>query len=302
LVQSANEAGGNDNITVVILDVEELDAPEQDRPGDEGASGYATGGEVAPVPLTKSALLAGGSQRGTGTLALERAPALALGDDLLTGAHKALLDPTDDSPKTKAKKRAAARPRRSQVPAQKGQRVLTFRLFLFIVIVAAVLVGAWALVRWYFDNSYFLGVQSNQIVVEQGRPGGFLWLNPKTIQRTGVTTAEVPANQVVGLRNGTFTASSASAARVLLRHMVLAQCDYEQGVPGATSTTVPPFGTPSIARCPQPSTPQVSPPPTTSTTVAHKSSGGPTSTSTSSATSTTTSNSSTSSTTKGGTG
>ena len=83
----------------------------------------------------------------------------------------------------------------------------------------------------------------------------------------------MPANQVVGLRNGTFTASSASAARMLLRHMVLAQCDYEQGVPGVTSTTVPPLGTPSIARCPQPSTPQVSPPPTTSTTVAHKSSG-----------------------------
>ena len=143
LVRSANEAGGNDNITVVILDVEELDSPVQDQPGAEGESGYAQrGGELPPVPLTKSALLAGGSPRGTGTLALERAPALALGDDLLTGAHKALLEPPDDSPKTKAKKRAATRPSRSQAPVQKGQRVLTFRVFLFIIVVAAVLAGS----------------------------------------------------------------------------------------------------------------------------------------------------------------
>jgi PPM family protein phosphatase len=307
LVSAANEEGGNDNITVVILDVEELDPKEQDPLAD--ASDAAAGNDeldAPPVPLTRSAMLAGGG-RGAGTLALERPPALSLIGDLPMDSTRALLEPDNEvSPEPKAKRRTADKRRRSQKPAERGPRLLTFRLVVFFLAVVAVLVGAWGFVRWYFDDSYFLTVDGSQIVVDQGRPGGFLWLSPRTIQRTGVTTSEVPANQVSGLRNGSFTASTPSAARVLIRHMVLAQCDYENGTPGVTTTTALTPGTPSIAMCPKTSVPQVSPPPTTSTTAVHKPSGahtGPTSSTSSASTASTVSTASTSATaTTGGTG
>jgi PPM family protein phosphatase len=274
LVRAANEEGGNDNITVVILDVEELESGERDQP--EAVTESSGGGpepDSSPVPLTRSAILAGGSRLGASTLALERAPSLSLAGDLLTDSQRGLFEPDREiRPEPKAKRTASER-RRTKTRAERGPRLFTFRVFLFFLAVLAILAGAWGLVRWYFDDSYFLAVDGSQIVVDQGRPGGFLWLNPRTTQRTGVTTSEVPANQVIGLRNGTFTAASAASALMLIRHMVLAQCDYEQGTPGVTTTTSSTPAVPSIARCPKTSIPQVSPPPSTSTTAAHKSSG-----------------------------
>ena len=53
--------------------------------------------------------------------------------------------------------------------------------------------GALYAVRWYDTNSYFVGVNNNELVIYQGRIGGFLWYNPVEVQRTGVTVADVPA-------------------------------------------------------------------------------------------------------------
>lgn len=317
LVRAANEEGGSDNITVVILDVEELDSGERDEVA--AASGSDDGGkepDASPVPLTRSAMLVGGGRGGAGTLALERAPALSLTGDVLTDAGltdagltdsgTGLLQPARETAKEPKQKRSVkARRRRAKTPAERGTRPFTFRVFLFVLAVVAVLAAAWGLVRWYFDNSYFLAVDGSQIVVDQGRPGGFLWLSPSIVQRTGVTISEVPANQVAGLRDGSFSASSSAAARVLIRHMVLAECDYQQGTPGVTTTTSPAPGTPSIARCPQTSVPQVTPPPTTTTTAAPKPTGankGSTSTSTSTSSPRSSTSTTAVKTTNGGTG
>ena len=48
--------------------------------------------------------------------------------------------------------------------------------------------------RWYDTNSYFVGVDHNELVIYQGRIGGFLWYNPVEVKRTGVTTADVPCH------------------------------------------------------------------------------------------------------------
>jgi PPM family protein phosphatase len=291
LVRVANEEGGNDNITVVILDIAEVDSREPDLvAGATGRDHDGSDGDAPPVPLTRSAMLAGGARRGAGTLALERAPALGLIADEDAEPGRALLDTGSDEAKDgRAKRNYTERRRWARATKERGPRLVTFRLFVFIFAVVAILAGAWGLVRWYFDNSYFLSLDGQQIVVEQGRPGGFLWLNPRTVQRTGVTTSEIPDNQVVGLHNGSFTSSSLTAARTLIRHMVLAQCNYDQGTPGVTTTTTPSAAVPSIARCPQTTTPEVSPPPsTTTTTTAHKPSGSPTSTSSPSTTTSTT--------------
>ena len=38
----------------------------------------------------------------------------------------------------------------------RGRRLITFRTLLFVILLAAVLVGAFSAVRWYDTNSYFV--------------------------------------------------------------------------------------------------------------------------------------------------
>ena len=70
----------------------------------------------------------------------------------------------------------------------------------FVILLAAVVVGAFAAVRWYDTNSYFVRVNNNELVIYQGRIGGFLWYHPVEVRtRTGVTTADVPASYLSSL-------------------------------------------------------------------------------------------------------
>ena len=93
----------------------------------------------------------------------------------------------------------------------RGRRLITFRTLLFVILLAAVLVGAFAAVRWYDINSYFVGVQNNELVIYQGRVGGFLWYHPVEVERTGVTTADVPAIYLQNLNAGVEETSVANA-------------------------------------------------------------------------------------------
>ncbi|MFZ0664576.1 MAG: Stp1/IreP family PP2C-type Ser/Thr phosphatase [Acidimicrobiales bacterium] len=258
LIHTANNKGGHDNITVVVLEVVESTSGEGVVP-DAGAIGeHSDDEQPAPVPLTPSAMHTPGPRRGVGTLALERPRTVGTDFADLDGSLAVEGSGTggygvDASTGTATK-------------AGRKPRLITFRLVVFFLAVVVVLGGAWGLVRWYLDESYFVSVEGKQIVIDQGRPGGFLWFQPDVVDHTGVTTSEVPQNQLSGVQSGTFTASSAAAARALVRRMVLTECDYDQGVPGVTPTTTPSPKTPSIARCPTPPAAKVSTPPTTTTT------------------------------------
>ena len=94
----------------------------------------------------------------------------------------------EGQPSRRERRRAKRRERR----IARGRRLITFRTLLFVILLGAVLAGAFYAVRWYDTNSYFVGVNNNELVIYQGRIGGFLWYNPVEVQRTGVTTADVP--------------------------------------------------------------------------------------------------------------
>ena len=72
-------------------------------------------------------------------------------------------------------------------------------------------VGAFAAVRWYDINSYFVRVHDNELVIYQGRIGGLLWYHPVQVEPTGVTTADVPASYVPALEAGVEETSVANA-------------------------------------------------------------------------------------------
>jgi PPM family protein phosphatase len=299
LVDAANDGGGNDNITVVLVDVVP-DESALDVLGDASAAFDAAGagagaGATAsavdavvtddPVPLTRSAALTGDPHHGVGTLALTRPATTGLKTDG-DGTDRPLLGASAGEGTTSRRALRESGPSSGRTPqsARRVPRLVTLRVVLFFILVAAVLAGAWGLIRWYLDGNYFLSVQDSKIVVEQGKPGGFLFFDPRVVNRTGVTLSQIPSYQVSGVEDGSYTESSTSSATALVRRMVVTQCAYDNGVPSVTTTTTG-ANLPAIARCPSAPTPTLSSPSTTttsstSTTVAGQSQSSSTTTST----------------------
>ncbi|MGA3148819.1 MAG: hypothetical protein ABSF33_15300, partial [Acidimicrobiales bacterium] len=177
LVQAARTHGGSDNITAVVIDVVVGD-------GDSSAPVVAP---VAPdfTPLTEPEPGAAGD------------PAVPYPGSV----------PEDAGPSRRERRRAKRRERRMA----RGRRLITFRTLLFVILLAAVLVGVFAAVRWYDINSYFVRAQDNELVIYQGRIGGLLWYHPTQVDRTGVTIADVPASYLGALEAGVQETSVANA-------------------------------------------------------------------------------------------
>ena len=114
----------------------------------------------------------------------------------------------DEKPPSRRERRKAKRRERRLA---RGRRLITVRTLLFVILLAALVVAGLAAIRWYDTNSYFVGVENNELIIYQGRIGGFLWYNPVVVKSTGVTTADVPANYVHSLQSGVEETSVADA-------------------------------------------------------------------------------------------
>lgn len=180
LVRLANESGGRDNITVIVVDV--LDD-----------------GEVAEAA---SASLAGQPSR------LDSEPDLA-------GFSTALVDDEPAAPTERPTSRRERRAeRRAARRAERRTRTrITWRVLAFLVLLAAVFGGAVATIQWYGTNAWFVGFEGDEVAIFQGRPGGLLWIEPKLELETGIMRDEVPATYVAALEAGHEHASLAQAER-----------------------------------------------------------------------------------------
>ncbi len=250
LVAMANQHGGSDNVTVVVVDVLVADPPSQAelaagrvrearvldaRPAARPAEGPRSGAEPGdrgsrpgyPGPGRRSGAVEGSV---TGVLQvedLERQLAVEGAPDDVgpVGTHvgeaegsslteepvtlsRHVTGALDDALRSRARDRSPSRP-----AARWPQRRITVRVVLFLVLLAAVAVGGWLLVRFYAEGEYFVGLQGDRVVVEQGRPGGFLGFEPHVVDRTGLTSAEVLAYRVPELRGGVVEPSRAAADR-----------------------------------------------------------------------------------------
>jgi PPM family protein phosphatase len=197
LIAAANDAGGRDNITVILFRVEDVD---DRRGGDAGADSALTSeydtseGEVV-VPReggTKPSTEAGQEDRRNGTVALQ---ALEPGDRRARdGAAAPAREPP---PRTAPLPEAAAPPRR-----RKRRRLRSGgALLLFLAVLLPLIVGAWLATR----AVYFIGTDpadGRTVAIFRGLP----YELPFGIELyehyydSGVTLAEVPA-----ARRGGFT-------------------------------------------------------------------------------------------------
>lgn len=185
LVEAARTNGGSDNITVVVADVREA-APA-------GAGGTETEASASP-PRD-----AGPDQAG---LPSANNP---VEDGLATAAAPAPSEPA----------MPASPPRRRRA---RGSRTVTLKVVLFVLLLGLVLGGAVAAVVIYNNSSYFVTLQSGRVVIKQGRPTGLLWMHPRTVQKTSLTTATVLRSSLPELRTGVQEPSLA-AARHFVRNL-----------------------------------------------------------------------------------
>ncbi len=258
LVEAANEHGGADNITVVVIDVQVGEGgggtETRVRPLGLGAAALAVpAAATAAVPVVGSApngdtrdSTPGDDPTGlvrpaTATAAtaavrmddtLAPGARLGFGDDTTTLAGEgprseefffgtatsvpvarsttrvppAPLPPRGGPGDRKEKESRGARRRRLGIP-----RRITPRVIGFILLVAAVPVAAYFVLRWYAYDNWIVTLQGDQIVVKQGQVGGVLWFHPKVVDRTGVTTAEILPAAVGPLRGGVQEASLKNA-------------------------------------------------------------------------------------------
>jgi len=220
LVRAARTHGGSDNITVVVVDVVVGEADEADLPAVAAVAAdfqSALPDEEAPAPL-------GASDRPE-----------AEDVEILPG-------PEPLKPKFRDRWRARRKARR----AARGRRLITFRVVLFVVLLAAVLYAAFFAVRWYDTNAYYVQVSNNELMIYHGRIGGGLLYKPVVVERTRVTTADVPPYTISQLQSG-VQEDSLKAAQAYVANLVATQrqtvCTQNPatpgcaGIAGATSTT-----------------------------------------------------------------
>ena len=290
LVEVANEHGGSDNITVIVVDVQ------------VGEDGSDAGSLVTPIGVGRAAgaaIALGGTTaaaNGAGATAPDVvAPATGVheesditalhGDDTLApGARLGFGDepktlaverphsdeffisnapvartstrvpvealPVDDAQPEKESR--GARRRRLGIP-----RRVTFRVILFVLLIAAVPVAAYFVLRWYAYENWTVTLQGDRIVITQGQPGGVLWFHPRLVEHTPYTTADIPLVSQAAVKAGVQEPSLAAA-----HHYV----DGLRAQFAATTTTTTTTSTTSAAGKASTRTTTTVPPPITAST------------------------------------
>ena len=187
LVRQARAHGGNDNITVVIVDVV-----------DDG----------------------GKAEKASEALAADSAAAAAApgSDATVTVTRRPEPDPTPTPPPGAMATATATRTRPPAIamppPGRPDRpRRLTWRVVLFLTCVVGVLGVVAASVAWYARSAYFVGVEGDQVAIFRGRPGGFLWFEPTLVDRKELSVEDVLPAQLDELRAGKEEPSKADADR-----------------------------------------------------------------------------------------
>lgn len=169
LAAAANEAGGHDNITVVIGEV-----VEQDDELDALAGAIRGSATEVEIPITGEMAVKAGKASGypEATASVERP------------------EPTDQEPEEAA--RYAPKEQRHRLPG------------VLIAIVAIALVlggGAWG-IRSYTASRYFIAAESGQVAIYNGLPGNILGYPLNTLtERTDTLVDDLPAFHQRAVRN-----------------------------------------------------------------------------------------------------
>lgn len=207
LVDMANDAGGDDNITVVVIDALDDTTPE-------GAAASAALGARAPEEPT-------GEWPPLDEHDLERPG---------PGVSPKLVEEESPLPEGPPPGPAEARPPRRV----RARRVLVWMLPVILLFGAGL--GA---IGWYARRTYYVGLAGDRVTLYRGVPGGVLGWDPTVERRTGLVADDLTPAQRTDLEGGHRFPSRAEALRYLDR---LEEERAPLPEPATPSTTAPPFG------------------------------------------------------------
>ncbi len=192
LVELANEAGGDDNITVVVLDLTDTGAAPPPPPADDQAAvSTSLTGEVpaGAAPPAKTAPK-------EGTSIIERT----------TGRPTdAPLGPPPESSSSD-----------NDTGTGTGRRIL--RKLVFWVLILAVLAGAgYGALRYSLNNSWFVGLNDADVVtIFKGRPEEVLGISLREVEEeTDIAAEDIPSFKRADLEDGIKTDSLEEAREVV---------------------------------------------------------------------------------------
>jgi len=211
LVTMAKDAGGADNITVVVIDVTDDD----DRSAKASAKVGSQAVTAKPSPISAS------RRPDDNTEQIPRA--------VLTEDRPPNDTPPPPAPSDTASNEAHKKSRRPHLATIAFLAALTLVLGLAAT---AVLVSA--------RGSYYVGMDGGEVAIFRGRPGGLLGFDPTLQERTGVRLADVLPSRLEDLRKGK-QAPSMGAARRYVRE--ISEEGAKARMASTTSTTSPPTPT-----------------------------------------------------------
>ncbi len=209
LVRLANESGGRDNITCVIVDVVEATSTD--------ASAPSSITRVSPVPSLTAAGADAAAGAGAGTAAGSAPP-----------------DP--DAEPTEGRRR-----RRRKDPDRPRSR-FTWRVALFLVVLVAILGAAAGAVYWTGTSTYYVAVDGEQVAIFRGKPGGVLWISPELVEVTALGVDQIPPAARLDVEAGREQASLSDARRYV--ENLLDQ--FAMSTTTTTSTTTAPITVPPV--------------------------------------------------------
>ncbi len=178
LVDAANAAGGEDNITTIVIDVEE-DGIDPLAPAPVAAAA------TTAVPVVPAATPPSPSPPEAEPAAAPAATKSGLPEG--ASAAKALAD----------KARREQRKEKERHPYR-----AVGRFFRFAVPIVLILGLAVAMTAWYARRTYYVAFdRTGHVTVYQGRPGGLLLWDPTVIRHSKLTKKDLPEDVLVDVED-----------------------------------------------------------------------------------------------------
>lgn len=218
LVRLANEAGGRDNITVVIVEVVD----------DDGRS------LMASVALAEEQSRLESRDAEPTTVEAEEEPAEKY-VPVFADRKSSLPDATDDFDAQSADDDVFGGIDNA------GSRRFTWRVALFVVAILAVIGVVLGAIVWSGSNTYYVAFDGQNVAVFQGKPGGVLWIQPKLVETTDITRSDLPqdARSAVAAKKEFGSEGDALNYVVTLQSIVDDQEDASTTTTAVTTTTRP---------------------------------------------------------------
>ena len=130
----------------------------------------------------------------------------------------------------------ASSPSPGRARSTRRRRVVTWRVWLGVAMLAGVVAGAVATLHWYAYSSFYLADDAGTVAVYQGQPNGVLWYKPTLVLDLPYSSRQLRNPDIRALR-GTISEPTLAAAINVAKYMHTEWLSSHPITPVTTTTT-----------------------------------------------------------------